>query len=183
MTPWTVARQAPLSMGFPRQEYWNGLQCPSPGNLPNPGTEPVSLASPALEGEFSTTESPGKGVHAQELSDFFSCTGTWAFCKQRDTSLLPFPHCWHGCVLSRFSCVWLCDPMDCSPPGSSVCGILQARILEWVAMPFSRGSSQPRDQTWVSGVSCVGRRGSLPLAPPGKPWCGYPVLLLAQRMG
>ena len=39
----------------------------------------------------------------------------------------------------------LCDPMDCSPPGSSVLGILQARILEWVAMPFSRGSSQPRD--------------------------------------
>ena len=43
-----------------------------------------------------------------------------------------------------------CDPMVCSPPGSSVHGILQARILEWVAMPFSRGSSQPRDQTHVS---------------------------------
>ena len=48
------------------------------------------------------------------------------------------------------SCVWLCDPMDCNPPGSSVRGILQARILEWVAIPFSRGSSWPRDQTWVS---------------------------------
>ena len=44
----------------------------------------------------------------------------------------------------------LCDPMDCSPPGVSVHGILQARILEWVAMPSSRGSSQPRDQTQVS---------------------------------
>ena len=44
----------------------------------------------------------------------------------------------------------LCDPMDCSPPGSSVCGILWARILEWVAMPFSRGSFWPRDRTWVS---------------------------------
>ena len=43
------------------------------------------------------------------------------------------------------SCPTLCDPMDCSPPGSSVRGILQARILEWVAMPSSRGSSQPRD--------------------------------------
>ena len=42
----------------------------------------------------------------------------------------------------------LCKPMDCSPPGSSVRGILQARILEWVGMPFSRGSSQPRDGTW-----------------------------------
>ena len=43
-----------------------------------------------------------------------------------------------------------CDPVDCSLPGSSVCGILQARILEWVAIPFSRGSSWPRDWTWVS---------------------------------
>ena len=48
--------------------------------------------------------------------------------------------------------------MDCSSPGSSVHGILQARILECVAMPFSRGSSQPRDQTHVSYVSCIGRQ-------------------------
>ena len=45
------------------------------------------------------------------------------------------------------SCLTLCDSMDCSPPGSSVYGILQARILKWVAMPFSRESSRPRDQT------------------------------------
>ena len=48
------------------------------------------------------------------------------------------------------SCPTLCDPMDCSPPGSSVHGILQARILKWVAIPFSKGSSQPRDWTQVS---------------------------------
>jgi len=42
-TPWTVARQAPLSMGFPRQEYWSGLPFPAPGDLPNPGIQPVSL--------------------------------------------------------------------------------------------------------------------------------------------
>ena len=48
------------------------------------------------------------------------------------------------------SCPFLCDPMDCSPPGSSVHGILQARILEGVARPFSRGSFRPRDRTWVS---------------------------------
>ena len=59
-TPWTVARQAPLSMGFSRQEYWRGLQCPSPGNLPNPGIKPTSLASPTLVGRFFTTEPPGK---------------------------------------------------------------------------------------------------------------------------
>ena len=53
-------------------------------------------------------------------------------------------------VAQSLSPVWLCDPRDCSPPGSSVHGILQARILEWVAISFSRGSSPPRDQTWVS---------------------------------
>ena len=54
------------------------------------------------------------------------------------------------------SCVWLYNPMGCSPPGSSVPGILQAKILEGVAMPFSRGSSWPRGWTWVSYVSCIG---------------------------
>ena len=49
--------------------------------------------------------------------------------------------------------VSLCNPMECSPPGSSVHGILQARILEWVAMPSFRGSSRPRDQTQVSCVA------------------------------
>ena len=54
---WAVARQAPLSMGFSRQEYWSGLPFPSPGNLPNPGVKPIS---PASAGKFFTTESPGK---------------------------------------------------------------------------------------------------------------------------
>ena len=62
------------------------------------------------------------------------------------------------CAKSLQSCQTLCDPMDCSPPGSSVPGILQARILEWVAMPSSRGSSQPRDWTHVSCISSIGRR-------------------------
>ena len=53
-------------------------------------------------------------------------------------------------VLVAHSCLTHCDPMDCSPPGFSVHGILQARILQWVAMPFSRGSSGPRAQTQVS---------------------------------
>ena len=57
----------------------------------------------------------------------------------------------------------------CSPPGSSVHGILQARILEWVAMPSSRGPSRPRGRTCVSYISWIGRRVFLPLAPPGKP--------------
>ena len=62
------------------------------------------------------------------------------------------------CVLSHFSCVWLCDPMDCSPPGPSVHGIPQARILEWIAMPSSREPPQSRDRTCISYVSCIGRQ-------------------------
>ena len=54
-TPWTVPRQAPLSTGFSSQEYWSDLPCPSPGHLPDPGIEPVSLTSPALAGGFFTT--------------------------------------------------------------------------------------------------------------------------------
>ena len=56
-TPWTIAYQASLSMGFSRQEYWSGLPFPSPGDLPNPGIEP---GSPALEADALTSEPPGK---------------------------------------------------------------------------------------------------------------------------
>ena len=55
------------------------------------------------------------------------------------------------------SCPTLCHPIDCSPPGSSVHGISQARILEWVSISFSRGSSQPRNWTWVFHGFCIGR--------------------------
>ena len=55
VTLWTIACQAPLSVGFFRQEYWNGLACPSPGGLPDPGIEPKSLMSPAVAGSFFTT--------------------------------------------------------------------------------------------------------------------------------
>ena len=62
------------------------------------------------------------------------------------------------CLLSLvLSCLTSCNPMDWSPPGSSVHGILQARVLEWVAISFSRGASQLRDETHVSCVYCIGR--------------------------
>ena len=57
VTPWTIARQVPLSIGFLRQEYLSGLQLPCPGDLPEPGIKPMS---PALAGRFFTTEPPGK---------------------------------------------------------------------------------------------------------------------------
>ena len=56
-TPWTVACQAPLSMGFSKQEYWSGLPFPSPGDLPNPGIKP---RSPALQADTLSSEPPGK---------------------------------------------------------------------------------------------------------------------------
>ena len=59
VTPWTVAYQAPPSMGFSRQEYWSGVPLPSPGDLPNPGTEP---GSPALQRDALPSEPPGKPV-------------------------------------------------------------------------------------------------------------------------
>ena len=71
----------------------------------------------------------------------------------------------HVNVLVAQLCPTLCNPMDGSPPGSSVHGILQARILKWIAIPFSRRSSQPRDQTRVSCIAgrffdCLSHQGS-----------------------
>ena len=60
VTPWTVAHQAPLSMGFSRQEYWSGLPCPPLGYLSYPGTMPMSPAAPALQADSFTTEPLGK---------------------------------------------------------------------------------------------------------------------------
>ena len=83
-------------MGFSRQEYWSGLPFPSPGDLPNPGIEPVSFRSPALGSRFFTTST------------------TW---EALLTCLL---------LLNHINRVRLCDLIDSSPPGSSVPGILQA---------------------------------------------------------
>ena len=75
--------------------------------------------------------------------------------KQVDKIQMNRQTCVHA--KSLYSYVTLFDPMNSSSPGSSVHGILLARILEWVAIPFSRGASQPRDQTGISYVSCIGR--------------------------
>ena len=67
VTPWTTAHQAPLSMGFSRQEYWNGLPFLPPGNLPDPGIKPKSPKSPALVGGFFTTKPSRKHTHPESL--------------------------------------------------------------------------------------------------------------------
>ena len=93
VTPWTLTCQAPLFMGFSKQEYWNGLLCPPPGDLPNPGMEPASLMSLALAGRFFTTIATWETLSVQvkacktvrtmpktpaEFSDFGpSCDKNW----------------------------------------------------------------------------------------------------------
>ena len=87
------------------------------------------------------------------------CRWTWSTSQRVKQVRERDKHCTLTCVccaaLSHFSCDWLCDPMNCSPPGSSVHGILQARRLDWVVIPSSWGSSCPRNQ---SKVSCTAGR-------------------------
>ena len=67
VTLWTVAHQAPLSMGFSRKEYWSGFPCPSPGDLANPRTEPMPSVSPALQADSLPTKQHGKPKSEQDL--------------------------------------------------------------------------------------------------------------------
>ena len=131
-TPWTVAYQAPPSMGFSRQEYWSGLPFPSPGDLPDPGIEP---RSPILEADALTSEPPG-----QENSRNTSTSALLIRLKPLTV--------WITTNCEKFLKRW-------DYQTTSVHGILQAGILEWVAISFSRGSSQPRDLTQLSCI--VGR--------------------------
>ena len=105
-----------------------GLPCPPPGDLPNPAL------NPGLS-------------HCRQIVYRLSHQEAQVNNNNNNT-----------CVLNCFSCVQILrNPMDCRLPGSSVHGILQAKILEWVAVPSSRGPSRPRDRTCVSWVFCIGR--------------------------
>ena len=134
--PWTIACQAPLSRDFSLARILEWVATSYFGDLPSPGIKPAYLASPAL------------------ATGFFTTSVTWEApdgCMKMKVKLLNH--------------VQLCDPMDCSLPGSSVHGIFQARVLEWGANSSSRGSSRPRNQTWVSHITA----DALPSEPPGKP--------------
>ena len=116
-----IAHWAPLSMEFSWQEYWSGLPCPSPEDLPNPGIEP---RSPTLQADSLPAEPPGKpkntGVGSLSLLQI----------QESNQSLL--------------HCRWI--PYYQSHQGSP-------RILEWVAYPFSKGTSWPRNWTGVSYIA------------------------------
>ena len=151
-TLWTVAHQAFLSMEFSWQEYWSGLPFPPPGDLLDSGIEPVSLA---LASRFLSTAPPGKSCRiffteetalerSGNSSKSWSNSGTGTPTSHQETLQ---PRMLLGCVCAQSLqlCLTLCDPMGCRPPGPSVHGILQARVLVWVAMPAFEGSSQPRN--------------------------------------
>ena len=102
-TPRTVACQAPLYMGFSRQEYWSGLPFPPPGDLPDPEIKPALLEAPALVGKFFTTEPPAAAATAQEHGGCNSCDGQECACEE-------LPHvqdygrclCFAGAAVKRY---------------------------------------------------------------------------------
>ena len=177
--PETAAHQAPLSLGFSRQEHWSGLPFPSPFynprvlyNLLSPVCALTSFPIFLLYcfysshiGCLAVTQICRPSLHLRTLHLLFCLV---AFPQVSPCWLLHFLQVFikiHTPVSPSLAvCVYaqsgltLCDPMDCSPPGSSVHEIFQARILEWVAIFYSRGSSWPRGQTSASCVSWIGRR-------------------------
>ena len=154
-----------MSMRFSRQEHWSGLPFPSAGDLPVPGTEP---RSPALQAHSLPTELPKKPLQNIKAVFFpndlvnirtgiqkgFRCykalkilfTGVFFFYYYNMFIIIILV------VVSSLSHVWLKIPR-CSLPGSSVHGLPQAGILEWVAISFSRVFSWPRDRTWPSFIT------------------------------
>ena len=160
VTPWTIACQAPLSMGFSRQEYWMGCHF-------------------LLQGIFLTQWLNPCFLHLLHWSEFSQSCPT--LCNPMGCSLSGSPL--HGILQASPTLTGdylpltllvspkylikvnekvkvlvaqiLCGPMYFSPPGSSVHGILQTRLLVWVAIPISKGCSWPSDRTWVSCIAGI----------------------------
>ena len=149
--PWNYSPPGFSVHGIPRQEYWSGLPFSSPGDLPKLGTESMS---PAMQAHSLLSEPPGKRisrVHEGFKNSIIMTLFYLQFKQMKPTTqyytLLYdeakkypwrlFPNALKVESEVAQSCPTLCDPVDCSPPGSSVHGILQARVLEWVAISFS----------------------------------------------
>ena len=105
-TLWTVAHQAPLSMGISRQEYWSGLPCPPPGDLANPGIEPSSLKFPALPGGFFTTsatwEALGSLINSFVFNILSSILSLLTACDWSGGGISPWLE--EGLCLTLFNC-------------------------------------------------------------------------------
>ena len=160
-TPWTVACQAALSMEFSRQEYWGGLPFPTPGDLPKPGIRTTFLVSPVLAGGFNYYNLMLRATIWDRCYHYFNFTN-----KEIEPQI---KYSAAAAAKSLQSCLTLYDPIDSSPPGSPIPGILQARTLEWVAISFSKRSSQPRNWTHISYISWIGRQILYQLSQWGSP--------------
>ena len=123
-----AAHQAPPSLGFSRQEYWSGLPFPSPMHERK---------------KYWISE-----IH--DLSSFMVMLSKPLFTSCAIIVLY--------CIEVAQSCPTLCDPIDSSLSGSSIHGIFQAGVLEWIAISFSRGSSWPRDWSHILCISFIGRQ-------------------------
>ena len=132
---WTITQQAPLSMGFPRQQYWSRLPFPSPGNLPN---QRLNLHLLHWQEDFFCLFS----FLALSHQGSSNIQVTYAIFTFNVVQISPYPKLLYRLAAAAAAkslqlCPTLCDPMDCSLPGSPVRGICQARVLEWVAIAFS----------------------------------------------
>ena len=114
MIPWILAHQAPLSMKFSRQQYWSGLPCPPPGNLPNPGIKP---RSPALQADSLLTEPPGKPILFHWFSSVAQSRPT--LCNPMDCSMPSFPVHHQPLELAQAHVHQVCDAIQPSHPLSS----------------------------------------------------------------
>ena len=101
VTPWTVAHQAPLSMGFSRQEYWSGLPCPPAGDLPDSGIEPATLKSPTLAGGFFTTSTIWEACEGKKQESRWGPKSYRCRCSKRDRWEKDGVICWKKCVVRR----------------------------------------------------------------------------------
>ena len=142
-----AAQQALLSRGFSRQEHWSGLQFPSPMDKSENWNWSCSVKLlsrvqlSAIPWTAASQAPPSMGFSRQEYWRGVPLLSSNCFTFYNTSSLVVSVSVAHVQLFAT--------PMDCSPPGASVHGILQARTLEWIAIAFSRGSSQPRDWTQV----------------------------------
>ena len=186
-TPWTVACQAPLSMGFSRQEYWSGLPFPSPGDLPNPGIEP---GSPALQADSLLAEPREEvtkvgllrwlGIEPGQLFGRQLCSPLYRQCSLNYTQIFYIVNKWlikavkelnwkDGCMCAKSlqSCPTLFNLVDCSLPGPSVHGDSPGKNTGAGCRAIPLQGVFPAQRA-NPGLSCLlhWQVGSLPLVPP-----------------
>ena len=146
----TAAHQAPPFLGLFRQGHWSGLQFPSPVHESESESESEVVSDLCDSMDYSLPGSSVHGISQARVLEWGAIAFSLHAVNDWNSAYLPIT----GCSVTRLY-LTLCDPMDYSSPDSSVHGISQVRILEWIAVSSSSGSSQPRDRTQVSCIAGV----------------------------